>query len=246
VAPDRRTGFVLVHGSELGAWVWERLLDELDRPAVAVDLPGRGDRPARGRDVDVEDAVAAVVDGVDRCDADAVVLVAHSFAGVLVPSVVARRRPRVAAVVFVTAAVPREGAAWVDLQAPPQRALLRVLYRVRPDGIRSPDKANRSELCHDLDEATTEAVLRRRVAEPPGPLLQPVPAARLPDGLPVHYVRTARDRSLAPERQDTMIARLRDPRVHELHTGHLPMLADAPALAAVLERAAEASSTTGR
>jgi pimeloyl-ACP methyl ester carboxylesterase len=33
--------FVLVHGAGMGASCWDRLLPHLDRPAVAVDLPGR-------------------------------------------------------------------------------------------------------------------------------------------------------------------------------------------------------------
>src|SRR4249919_566583 len=42
--------FVLVHGAGMGASCWDRLLPHLDRPAVAVDLPGRGSRA----DVDLE------------------------------------------------------------------------------------------------------------------------------------------------------------------------------------------------
>ena len=36
--------FVLVHGAGCGADSWDRLLPFLDRPALAVDLPGRGRR----------------------------------------------------------------------------------------------------------------------------------------------------------------------------------------------------------
>ena len=36
--------FVLVHGAGMGANCWDRLLPHLDRPAIAVDLPGRGSR----------------------------------------------------------------------------------------------------------------------------------------------------------------------------------------------------------
>jgi len=53
-------GFVLIHGSELGAWVWERTVPLLTRPTIAVDLPGRGSRPAERRSVTLDDAVDAI------------------------------------------------------------------------------------------------------------------------------------------------------------------------------------------
>lgn len=58
---DHNVGFVLIHGSELGAWLWERLVPLLRRPAPAVDLPGRGSRPADRRSLSLEDAVGSVV-----------------------------------------------------------------------------------------------------------------------------------------------------------------------------------------
>lgn len=231
-------GFVLIHGSELGAWLWEPTLALLQRPAVAVDLPGRGSRPADPGSVSLDDAVHAVVEDADRCRAHRVVLVAHSFSGVLVPPAVKRLGGSVAAVVLIGAAVPREGRSWADLLPAHQRLPLRLLYRLRPGGVLSPERQNRKTLCNDLDPATTAAFLERRVPEAPRLLLDKVSPATLPPGLACHYVRLTQDRSTSDTARQQNIARLDDPQVHDLPSGHLPMLSRPAELAAVLERIA--------
>lgn len=235
-------GLVLVHGSELGAWVWDRTLARIRGPVVAVDLPGRGSRPARGRDVSPADAVETIVDGADRCATSRVVLVLHSFTGSLAAGAVARLGRRVAAVVLVGAVVPAPGKAFIDDLPLALRLLLRGLYRLRPDGMLSPAGQHRTQLCHDLDEVTTEAVLARRVPEPPGPLLASPPAPPLPPAIPRHYVRLTDDRSLSLTDQQRSIDRLGpEVVVHDLASGHLPMLSRPEELAGVLTDVVEAA-----
>ena len=239
-------GFVLVHGSELGSWLWERLTPLLAHPAVAVDLPGRSSRPAPARSVSIADAIEAIIEDARNCEAERVVLVAHSFSGVLHPPAVDALGDRVAAAVFLGAAVPAEGKSWADLLPRPQRALLRLMYRVRPDGVLSPASQNRKALGNDLDEPTIAWFLERRVPEPPGLLQGVISPAVLPHELPRHYIVLTDDRSTTPDSRDAMIHRLGDVEVHELTTGHLPMLSRPTDLAALLESiAADASDARG-
>ena len=52
--------FVLVHGAGMGANCWDPLLPFLDRPALAVDLPGRGSRADVGlASVSLDDCAAS-------------------------------------------------------------------------------------------------------------------------------------------------------------------------------------------
>lgn len=231
-------GFVFVHGAELGAWVWDEVVGRLRHPAVAVDLPGRGSRPADPRSVRLDDGVRALVDDARTCEGDRLVVVAHSFSGVLVPPAVHSLEDRVAAVVFVAAAVPDEGKGFVDLLAFPQRVMLRLLYRIKPGGMLSPDQQNRDALCNDLDEAATTTVLGRRVVEAPGLLLDPVSPARLPATVARHYVRCTDDRSASPASRQQMIDRLAPVEVHDLDSGHLPMLSRPDGLVAILDEVA--------
>jgi len=236
---DGRTGLVLIHGSELGSWLWDRLVSQAASPTLAVDLPGRGAHPADRRSVGLGDAVTAVVHDVEQwTEADRVVLVAHSFSGVLAPAVTRALGSRVVAVVLVGASVPEPGRSWVDLLPLPQRLFLRMLYRVRPDGVLSPEGQNRKALCNDLDEATTQWFLDRRVPEAPGLLLDPAPTAEFPPDLPLHYVRMLDDRTTTDTKRDRMIRRVPGVIVHDLVAGHLPMLGQPQALADLLDRVA--------
>lgn len=234
---DDRVGLVLIHGAELGGWVWDPLLAEVRRPAVAVDLPGRGGEPAARRALGIDDALGAIADAVDQAGFGRVAVVAHSFAGVLVPGLAERLGERMQAAVWLGASVPERGSSWVDLLPAGQRHLLRAIYRLRPAGMLSPRKESLRLLCNDLEEATAIDVVDRRVPEPPGYLLQPV-EAELPLGVPSHYVRLLQDRTQTGDVRDASITRLRDPTLHDLDAGHLPMLSQPAALAALLERIA--------
>jgi len=107
--------FVLVHGAGMGANCWDRLLPFLDRSAHAVDLPGRGSRSdVPLESVTLEDCAKAILDDCAGISGDDLVLVAHSFAGVSVPRVMAELAPRLRHVVFLSAVVPPDLQAALD------------------------------------------------------------------------------------------------------------------------------------
>ena len=49
--------YLLIHGGGSTARFWDRLLPYLDRPALAVDLPGRNGKPADFATLTVADEV---------------------------------------------------------------------------------------------------------------------------------------------------------------------------------------------
>ena len=115
--------YVLVHGGGFGASCWDLLTPHLAGPVVAVDLPGRGKRPADLSTVTIADFVAAVVDEIVGNDLHDVVLVGHSLAGVTLPGVVGAVPDRLRHVVFVSAAIPADGTRVLDTLDPGIRAL---------------------------------------------------------------------------------------------------------------------------
>jgi pimeloyl-ACP methyl ester carboxylesterase len=216
----------------LGGWIWDRVEPRLAGPALSVDFPGRGDRPADVTRVTLGGVIDSVVADVDSWPTDQFVLVAHSLSGIVVPSLISRFPRRVAQVVFVSGAVPKPGASYLDALPLLQRISLRFVLLTQRKGLLSPAWATRRALCNDLDEPTTHLVVDNVTREAPGIYSEPVPG-QLPASMPTTYVKLGSDRAFSPAVQGRMISRLPNPRVEEIDTGHLPMLGRPDQLAAV-------------
>jgi pimeloyl-ACP methyl ester carboxylesterase len=80
--------FVLIHGSNHSSRCWEPIIDLLDAPARAIDLPGRGRHPAPLDKVRLTDFIQSAVEDIEGADVRDAVLVGHSMAGLSVPGIV--------------------------------------------------------------------------------------------------------------------------------------------------------------
>jgi len=111
--------FVVVHGGWGGGWEWrdvEALLRADGHEVSRVTLTGLGERahlfsPAVNLDTHVED----VVRHLECDDLDRVVLVGHSYGGMVVTGVADRVPERIAQLVYVDAFVPHDGESLLDL-----------------------------------------------------------------------------------------------------------------------------------
>jgi pimeloyl-ACP methyl ester carboxylesterase len=103
-------GVVLVHGSNLSAACWEPVIEHLNASTVAVDLPGRGGRPADIVAVTLDDCVEAVIESADAAGLNRFVLVGHSLGGVVITEIAGRYPGRIGGLVYVGALVPAPGA----------------------------------------------------------------------------------------------------------------------------------------
>ena len=130
---------VLIHGAWQGAWAWQRVSPLLpDTRVHTPTLTGSGERAGElTEEVDLRTHVEDVVSSIDEAR-DGVVLVAHSYAGMVVPEVVARRPGVVRAAVFVDAFYPDEGEAAIDQMPPHFRQVFRDRARHEGDGWRLP------------------------------------------------------------------------------------------------------------
>jgi pimeloyl-ACP methyl ester carboxylesterase len=125
------TTFVLVHGGGHGGWCYakvKRRLEAAGHEVFAPSLTGLGDRshllsPAVDLDLHITD-VAQLMQSWDLRD---VVLVGHSYGGMVITGVADRATDRVAKLVYLDAANPRNGQSLVDVAGP-------TLELARPSG----------------------------------------------------------------------------------------------------------------
>ncbi|GJF03502.1 MULTISPECIES: alpha/beta fold hydrolase [Pseudonocardia] len=111
--------YVLVHGAWHTGESWDRVTPQLARAGhhvVAPTLTGYGDKvELAGPDVGLETHVADVVDLLVERDLTDVVLVGHSYAGLVVTVVADRVPERIGRIVFLDAMVPRDGENAIDV-----------------------------------------------------------------------------------------------------------------------------------
>ncbi|PWW62715.1 alpha/beta hydrolase family protein [Actinokineospora spheciospongiae] len=111
--------FLLVHGAWHSGQSWDRvvpLLESAGHRVFAPSLTGYGDKAhLLGPEVGLGTHVDDVVGLVERERLDDVVLVGHSYAGMVISGVADRVPERIAHLVFLDAMVPEDGEAAVDV-----------------------------------------------------------------------------------------------------------------------------------
>jgi pimeloyl-ACP methyl ester carboxylesterase len=241
--------YVLVHGGGFAASCWDPLVPLLDGEVRAVDLPGRGRRPAELDSITIDDFAAAVVEDMDAAGLDDVVLVGHSLAGVTLPPVMALVPERLRHVVFVSCAVPPAGTTVADALtglSPTAAELAASLGdQLVDEHGRLHDALATAMFCNDMDDELTRQTLDRMTTEAPGVISEPVDLTGLRRPVPRTYVRLLQDQSIDLPAQDRMIATLREAGEQEvgvvdLDAAHMAMLSAPARLAAVLAALAAA------
>ncbi len=224
---------VLVHGGGTTAHFWDRLLPLLDAGTIAVDLPGRADKPADLATLSVDDEVASVVADVRSQAGDGpIVLVAHSSGGLVVPGVVSALGGRVSSIVLNAALVPVEGGCGIDCMKERHReGLVQALDAAGRDGRTitlpgppaDPESFRHAYGGDPLDDETLAFVVDpvRCVEDTVHHYFQPVRWSAV-RGVPITYVLNERDRPVPPETQEEMARRLPAPvTVLRVDSGHL-------------------------
>lgn len=133
--------YVLVHGAFHGGWCWARvtpLLRAAGHLAHAPSLTGLGDQAdLLTADVGVDTHAADIVGLMDHEDLRDVVLVGHSYAGMVITAVADLVPDRVGHLVYLDTFVPRDGEAVADIM-PMAVAAFQDSARENGDGWRVP------------------------------------------------------------------------------------------------------------
>jgi len=113
-----KKSFVLVHGGGHGGWCWQRVAPLLRAAGHEVHTPtltGLGERAhLLTPEVSLETHVADVANVLAYEDLTDVVLVGHSYGGMVITGVADRAPERVGQLVYLDAAIPRDGECLAD------------------------------------------------------------------------------------------------------------------------------------
>lgn len=218
------TAVVLVHGGMHGAWCWDPVRPFLTTPSVAVDLPGRGTRPADLAKVGLDDSVAAVLEEADRAGFERFVLVGHSLGGVTITETAVRHPERVAALVYVGALVPGPGESPASLLVGEPSVAMPVLA----------EELARTLFGTGMDDATWAAHYAQLTPDAPG--LMNAVVSGYPSGMPITYVSMTLDQPVPPELAAQMAANLGPQAEHRIipDEGHTIMTTNPGLIASII------------
>lgn len=116
------SNYVLVHGAWHGGWCWRRVADRLTAKGHRVFCPtltGLGERAhLLSRDVNLETHIADVIGLLEAEELTEVVLVGHSYGGIVISGVAARAKARLRQLVYLDSAIVEDGASWASIGLP--------------------------------------------------------------------------------------------------------------------------------
>jgi pimeloyl-ACP methyl ester carboxylesterase len=151
--------FVLVHGAWHGAWCWRRvarLLRSAGHDVFTPTLTGVGERshllnPA----INVDTHILDVVNEMKWQELNDVVLVGHSYGGMVISGVAEKMEKAIASLVMLDAFMPEDGQAVADIYPPEMREP--VLAALRSGATTLPPRSAALFRVNDKDRAWVDA-----------------------------------------------------------------------------------------
>jgi pimeloyl-ACP methyl ester carboxylesterase len=134
--------YVIVHGGFMGGWAYRSVANFLRAAGHEVFTPtltGFGERAhLASPEIDLNTHIQDVV-GVLECeDLQKVILVGHSYGGIVITGVAERVPERLSRLVYVDTMIPKNGQGWLDLLGPVVKQQMLDVAKQKGDGWRIP------------------------------------------------------------------------------------------------------------
>lgn len=246
---------VLIHGAWHGGWCWDpvrRLLEAEGLRVHTPTLPGLGERAAElNPSLGLADQIADVRGYIEEQGLSNFVLVGHSFGGMIITGLADAMKERIAHIIYLDAALPKDGQSMITYGAPrPPEVLAATEAAIRglaPDNVAMPAFPP-SLLGIPVDHELHDWVAERLTPHPLKTWLDPIALENGgSDGLPRTYVLCTDP--ILPQTQFPSVAEQAraDPSWHstQLATGHDAMITAPQGVAQIIQRAIVMAERTG-
>ena len=225
---------VLAHGAWSSAWAWKRvrpLMVAAGHEFFAPSYTGLGERAHLARpENDLETHIQDVVGVLKFEDLRNVVLIGHSYGGMVATGVADRARERVAQLIYLDAFVPDDGQALIDFLPPERRQRLLDSvnagdgWRVAPNPIPA-----------DVSEDDAAWIAKFRMPQSVRCFQQPI-HLQAKVTLPRSYIQCMRYADQGPFGQFAARAKRDGWPLYELDASHIPNVTAPGALVEILQK----------
>lgn len=231
--------FVVAHGAWSAGWAWKKmrpLLRERGHELFTPTYTGLGERAHLARpQIDLDSHVSDILGVMQFEDLHGVILVGHSYGGMVATGTADRAAERISQLVYLDAFVPRNGQSLLDLQPAEARQRMLDAARTSGEGWRVPP----NPMPPDTAEEDVAWASSRRVSQPLKTFEQRVRLGGAAERLPRTYIYCKRAGPGDVFRQFADRARSEPGwKLHELDASHSPHITAPQALAALFQEIA--------
>ena len=228
--------FLIAHGAWSGGWAWKKMrapLAERGHVLLTPTYTGLGERSHLANpSIDLETHIADILAVLEFENLEDVVLVAHSYGGMVATGVLDRAGARIGEVIYLDAFVPKEGHSLFDYQSGEACEQMRELARIQGDGWAIPP----GPLAPGVAPDDVEWLAARRRPQPLKTFEQKLALGATAPDLPRSYIYC---RKKAPGDVFVQFAEAvrQSPawRYYEIDSGHIPNVTMPKTLAALLD-----------
>lgn len=233
---------ILIHGAWAGAWVWDKLVNQLTSlgwQVEALDLPGDGFHPI-GADSAAEADFHRCLSDAIKAGPTPVALVGHSGGGMLVTAGAITHPDLVSHGIWIAGMLIPDGRSFDDIQEQILGAGKRfgVTPHIVPalNGLSStvPKQAAIAHFFQDADPEEAAGAAERLTSQPNSGHRMRTKAGPALDDLPKLYIVATKDRSVLPEAQRLMSSGIANLTLREMDCGHAPQLTKPDELARLI------------
>lgn len=239
---ETKPTIALVHGAFENAGIWQGV--ELGLKADGYDvitptLPGRVGSPVSPDKVSLDLYRDTVLNAIGKTKSP-VVLVGHSFGGIVISDVAEANPAQIRSLVYLAAYLPKNGDSLLSLANGDKDAKIGPHLNIdKEHGIASVEPSARADLfANDGTEKLRQIIPGLILDEPLGPLATPVKLTAAFGSVPKFYVHTVRDQVVSPWLQAVMVTATPVHNEVTLDTGHTPFLTDVRGVVHAIEQAA--------
>jgi pimeloyl-ACP methyl ester carboxylesterase len=156
--------FLVCHGAFSGGWAWKKmhpLMSAAGHRLVTPTYTGQGEREhLAAPSIDLETHIQDILNVIKYEDLRDIVLIGHSYGGMVATGVADRARDRIAQLIYIDAFVPKHGQSLLDLNGPARQRMQDAVKA--GDGWRLPPSPTPT----DTSPADAEWLTARRVGQP--------------------------------------------------------------------------------
>jgi pimeloyl-ACP methyl ester carboxylesterase len=231
--------YVLVHGAFTGEWCWEKivpLLQNSGHRVVTFDLPGHGKDqtpPSKVTLKDYTDRVCSVLDN----ESEKVILIGHSFGGIVITQVAEYRPEKIQLLVYLTAIIPENEQTLIQLAEKYKLPSLPIIMSEDKTYLQLDASVIEDMFYNECSEKDALEAQEKFCPQPLFPYITPVHITDDNFGIvPRVYIETLKDKALSIDVQRKMYTKTPCQQVITMNTDHSPFFSQPEVLVSHLEK----------